>query len=257
VETGSYLTAHTTKPFKDLVQFFHSQKSHKQLRNQCGKAPTVRDQLADPVEAMYPPVELLEVMDVLADALSDAVLDLFRNQPDVVLRAMASLTLTVEEREQREADKARDWRKSGRSAMRTGDEILRKCIPLLASDKPGEVIAAAQAICKVVQGAGISLNDFAAAVTRFLELDSDMIRIFAPLAFNPSTLCDESDPTGEFNLRHWTFRRTQALDFVERPEFFHIPAKLKAAVRSFLATKPHIVTEGENDTLRAQRLCRA
>jgi hypothetical protein len=201
---------------------------------------------------MYPPVELLEVMDVLADALSDAVLDLFRNQPDVVLRAMASLTLTVEEREQREADKARDWRKSGRSAMRTGDEILRKCIPLLASDKPGEVIAAAQAICKVVQGAGISLNDFAAAVTRFLELDSDMIRIFAPLAFNPSTLCDESDPTGEFNLRHWTFRRTQALDFVERPEFFHIPAKLKAAVRSFLATKPHIVTEGENDTLRAQ-----
>ena len=86
----------------------------------------------------------------------------------------------------------------------------------------------------MVQGAGISLNDFAAAVTRFLELDSGMIRIFAPLAFNPSTLCNESDPTGEFNLRHWTFRRTQALDFVERPEFFHIPAKLKAAVRSFL-----------------------
>jgi hypothetical protein len=66
-----------------------------------------------------------------------------------------------------------------------GDEVLRKSIPLLGSDKDGEVLAAAHAIGRVLKGANVSWFDFASSIVEWLRFANGMTRLYAPVSFDP------------------------------------------------------------------------
>jgi hypothetical protein len=126
-----------------------------------------------------------------------------------------------------------------------GDEVLRKSIPLLGSDKDGEVLAAAQAIGRVLKGADVSWVEFASSVVKCLKFANDMTRLFAPVSFDPRELAHGFDRTGEHTLGGWVIYQHSAQRHLKDKNFARLPETWRADLRAFLKTQPHKMTDAE------------